>query len=121
MTRLVQDSELDGFKIGPRIHGGAMASIYSVTYADGRPALFDMVMKVPLMRSGDGGENIVSFEIEHQLLQVLHGPHSPRFVAADVGRGHRRLRLQEAPARARGEAGARAARARCCCCCCAAC
>lgn len=82
MTRLVQDSELDGFKIGPRIHGGAMASIYSVTYADGRPALFDMVMKVPLMRSGDGGENIISFEIEHQLLQVLHGPHSPRFVAA---------------------------------------
>ena len=82
MTRLVEGSELDGFKIGPRIHGGAMASIYSVTYADGRPALFDMVMKVPLMRSGDGGENIVSFEIEHQLLQVLHGPHVPRFVAA---------------------------------------
>lgn len=82
MTRLAEGSELDGFKIGPRIHGGAMASIYSVTYADGRPALFDMVMKVPLMRSGDGGENIVSFEIEHQLLQVLHGPHVPRFVAA---------------------------------------
>ena len=82
MTRLAEGSELDGFKIGPRIHGGAMASIYSVTYADGRPALFNMVMKVPLMRSGDGGENIVSFEIEHQLLQVLHGPHVPRFVAA---------------------------------------
>jgi serine/threonine protein kinase len=82
MTRLAEGSELDGFKIGPRIHGGAMASIYAVTYADGRPALFDMVMKVPLMRSGDGGENIVSFEIEHQLLQVLHGPHVPRFVAA---------------------------------------
>ena len=82
MTRLAEGSDLDGFMIGPRIHGGAMASIYSVTYADGRPALFDMVMKVPLMRSGDGAENIVSFEIEHQLLQVLQGPHVPRFVAA---------------------------------------
>lgn len=87
MTRLVQGSELDGFQIGARIHSGAMASIYSVTYADGRASLFDMVMKVPFMRSGDGGENIVSFEVEHQLLQVLHGPHIPRFVAAgDLGR-----------------------------------
>jgi serine/threonine protein kinase len=34
------------------------------------------------MREGDGAENIVSFEIEHQLLQVLNGPYVPRFVAA---------------------------------------
>ena len=34
------------------------------------------------MTAGDGAENIVSFEVEHQLLQVLSGDHVPRFVAA---------------------------------------
>jgi serine/threonine protein kinase len=82
MSRLEQGSELDGFRIGPLLHAGAMARIYQVSYADGRESVFPMVMKVPLMREGDGAENIVSFEIEHQLLQVLHGPYVPRFVAA---------------------------------------
>jgi len=80
--KLEEGSELDGFRIGACLHAGAMARIYEVSYADGRESTFPMVMKVPLMRDGDGGENIVSFEIEHQLLQVLHGPHVPRFVAA---------------------------------------
>lgn len=80
--KLEEGSELDGFRIGACLHAGAMARIYEVSYADGRESAFPMVMKVPLMRDGDGGENIVSFEIEHQLLQVLHGPHVPRFVAA---------------------------------------
>lgn len=82
MRRLEQGSELDGFRIGALIHAGAMARIYAVEYADGREPPFPMVMKVPLMREGDGSENIVSFEIEHQLLQVLNGAHVPRFVAA---------------------------------------
>jgi serine/threonine protein kinase len=41
-----------------------------------------MVMKVPRMTAGDGAENIVGFEVEHQILQVLQGRHVPRFVAA---------------------------------------
>ncbi len=82
MSRLEEGSELDGFRVGRRIHAGAMARIYEVDYADGRVPPFPMVMKVPLMREGDGAENIVSFEIEHQLLQVLQGTHVPRFVAA---------------------------------------
>ncbi len=87
MTMPAEGGELDGFRIGTRIHAGAMARIYEVSYADGREPPFPMVMKVPLMREGDGSENIVSFEIEHQLLQVLHGPHVPRFVAAgDIDR-----------------------------------
>ena len=87
MTRLEQGSELDGFRIGPLMHAGAMARIYDVCYADGRESPFPMVMKVPLMREGDGGENIIGFEIEHQMLQVLQGAHVPRFVAAgDLGR-----------------------------------
>jgi serine/threonine protein kinase len=59
-----------------------MAHIYEVSYADARPAPFDMVMKVPRMTAGDGAENIVGFEVEHQILQVLQGMHVPRFVAA---------------------------------------
>ncbi len=82
MSMPAEGDELDGFRIGTRIHAGAMARIYEVSYADGREPPFPMVMKVPLMREGDGSENIVSFEVEHQLLQVLHGPHVPRFVAA---------------------------------------
>ena len=82
MKRLEAGSELDGFRIGACLHAGGMAHIYEVTYADERPAPFDMVMKVPRMTAGDGAENIVGFEVEHQILQVLHGTHVPRFVAA---------------------------------------
>jgi serine/threonine protein kinase len=82
MKRLEAGTELDGFRIGACLHAGGMAHIYEVTYADERPAPFDMVMKVPRMTAGDGAENIVGFEVEHQILQVLHGTHVPRFVAA---------------------------------------
>ena len=82
MKRLEAGTELDGFRIGACLHAGGMAHIYEVTYADARPAPFDMVMKVPRMTAGDGAENIVGFEVEHQILQVLHGTHVPRFVAA---------------------------------------
>jgi len=82
VSQLAPGTPLDGFLIGPCLHAGGMAHIYGVTYADGREAPFPLVMKVPMMRSGDGAENIVSFEVEHQLMQVLHGKHVPRFVAA---------------------------------------
>ena len=83
MKLLENGSELDGFLIEECIHSGGMAHIYRVRYAD--PAHspgFPMAMKVPRMTEGDGGETIVSFEIESQLMQVLTGPHVPRFVAA---------------------------------------
>ena len=82
MTHLERGAELDGFRIGELLHKGGMALIYRVTYADGRPSPFDMVMKVPRMTAGDGAENIVSFEVEHQMMQVVGGPHVPRLVAA---------------------------------------
>ena len=70
-----------------------MAHIYAVEYASARPgeALepsgFPMVMKIPRMTAGDGAENIVSFEVELQILPVLSGPHVPRFVAAGEAGG----------------------------------
>ena len=82
MKRLEAGTELDGFRIGACLHAGGMAHIYEVSYADDRNAPFNMVMKVPRMTAGDGAENIVGFEVEHQILQVLQGKHVPRFVAA---------------------------------------
>jgi serine/threonine protein kinase len=83
MKALEQGSELDGFVIGECIHSGGMALIYRVEYTGERAGPgFPMAMKVPRMTTGDGAENIVSFEIECQILQVLSGHHVPRFVAA---------------------------------------
>jgi serine/threonine protein kinase len=78
---------IDGFEIEECLHAGGMAHIYTVQYAlseDGtrRESEFPMAMKIPRMTAGDGAENIVSFEVEHQILPALSGAHVPRFVAA---------------------------------------
>jgi serine/threonine protein kinase len=83
MKLMPPGTELDGFLIGDCLHAGGMAHIYSVTYAQpGHDPGFAMAMKVPRMTAGDGAENLVGFEVEHQLMQVLTGEHVPRFVAA---------------------------------------
>jgi len=79
---LERASVVDGFVVGDCMHAGGMAHIYRVGYANGRAAPFPMAMKVPRMTQGDGAENIVSFEVELQIMPVLRGPHVPRFVAA---------------------------------------
>lgn len=83
MKLLEPGTVLDGFVVEDCIHSGGMAHIYAVRYADGRAGPgFPMAMKIPRMTAGDGAENIVSFEIEVQIMQVLTGSHVPRFVAA---------------------------------------
>ena len=83
MKLLEPGTELDGFTIEECIHSGGMAHLYRVRYSEGaRDPGFPLVMKVPRMTAGDGAENIVSFEVEHQIMQVLSGSHVPRFVAA---------------------------------------
>lgn len=83
MKLLEPGTELDGFRVDECIHSGGMAHIYRVHYSDGRPNPgFDMAMKVPRMTAGDGAENIVSFEVECQIMQALNDLHTPRFVAA---------------------------------------
>ncbi len=83
MKLLEPGAELDGFTVEECIHSGGMAHIYRVRYTEGaiNPG-FQLVMKVPRMTAGDGAENIVSFEVEYQIMQVLTGSHVPRFVAA---------------------------------------
>ena len=83
MTKLEPGAVVDGFVIGAHVHSGTMADLYRVHYDGGRPDPgFPLVMKVPRMGGGEGAENLVGFEVEQQLLQVLEGPHVPRFVAA---------------------------------------
>ena len=83
MKLLEPGAQLDGFTIEECIHSGGMAHIYRVRYTEGAsdPG-FPIAMKIPRMTAGDGAENIVSFEVEHQIMQVLVGAHVPRFVAA---------------------------------------
>jgi len=83
MKLLDPGTVLDGFTIEDCIHSGGMAHIYQVRYADSTHSPgFPMAMKIPRMTAGDGGENIISFEVESQILQALTGKHVPRFVAA---------------------------------------
>jgi nucleotide-binding universal stress UspA family protein/predicted Ser/Thr protein kinase len=73
---------IDGFELGECLHHGSMAWIYRVRYANGAPDPgFPMVMKIPRMSAGDGAENIVGFEVEQQILQVLDSRYVPRLVA----------------------------------------
>jgi len=91
---------LDGFVIGPVLHAGSMARIFSVHYAEGaRDPGFPMVMKVPRMIPGDGAEHIIGFETEHRLLPLLIGPHVPRFVACGDLAVHPYLVLELVPGR----------------------
>lgn len=87
MKLLNPGHEIDGFEIEACMHAGGMAHVYKVVYApaaDGsrRRSEFPMAMKIPRMTAGDGAENIVSFEVELQILSELKGLHVPRFVAA---------------------------------------
>jgi eukaryotic-like serine/threonine-protein kinase len=74
-------TEIDGFRIGPRIHAGGMAHIYEVEGGPAAPA-FPAVMKVPRLGPGEPAESVVSFEVEQMVLGAVKGPHAPRFVAA---------------------------------------
>ena len=82
MKLMAPGTELDGFRIGECLHAGGMAHVYAVEFVQGASAPFPMVMKVPRMTAGDGAENIVGFEVEHQIMQTLQGPFVPRLVAA---------------------------------------
>lgn len=83
MKLLTPGAEIDGFIVHECIHAGGMAHIYRVSYAQSsRDPGFPLVMKIPRMASGDGAENIVSFEVELQIHPTLSGSHVPRFVAA---------------------------------------
>jgi nucleotide-binding universal stress UspA family protein len=78
---LAPGTEIDGFRLGERLHAGGMALIYAVEGGPSAPA-FPAIMKVPRLGPGEPVESVLSFEVEQMVLGALTGPHVPRFVAA---------------------------------------
>ena len=67
-------AELDGFKIGERVHQGGMATLWTVTH----PGInVPLLMKVPRVAEGEDPAAIVSFEMEQMIVPRLAGPHVP--------------------------------------------
>jgi eukaryotic-like serine/threonine-protein kinase len=67
-------AEIDGFRIGERVHVGGMATLWSVTHPD---IALPLLMKVPRLSEGEDPAAIVSFEMEQQILPRLWGTHVP--------------------------------------------
>jgi len=82
--RLVPGSEIDGFRLGERVHAGAMGEIFHVTCIDPQRAgaNIPLVMKLPRVGPDQPTEGLISFETESMILPALSGPHVPRFIAA---------------------------------------
>lgn len=80
MTRmLAEGDEIDGFRIGARLHVGGMAVLWEATHP-GHDV--PMLVKVPRLAEGEDPAAIVSFEMEQMILPRLAGPHVPRFLGA---------------------------------------
>jgi nucleotide-binding universal stress UspA family protein len=75
---------VEGFRIEGTLHSGAMGQLLAVARdGDDTP----LAMKVPRFGIGDSNELLLAFETEAMILQRLHTPCTPRFVAAgDVTR-----------------------------------
>ncbi len=79
---LHEGATIDGFRIGPRIHQGGMATLWQVTREDSPPRVdIPLLMKVPRIAEGEDPAAIVSFEMEQMIMPRLSGPHVPKFVA----------------------------------------
>lgn len=70
--------DLDGFRVGPRVHTGGMAILWEVTHPD-HP--LPLILKAPVVSEGADPAAIVGFEMEQMILPRLTGPHVPRLVA----------------------------------------
>ncbi|HEX8010248.1 MAG TPA: bifunctional serine/threonine-protein kinase/universal stress protein [Casimicrobiaceae bacterium] len=79
MDALGPGSELDGFRLGERIHVGSMASIYRLTGPDGP---LPLIIKIPRLGAGERAVNVIAFEVCRMVLGALgQGPHHPTLVA----------------------------------------
>jgi nucleotide-binding universal stress UspA family protein len=75
-------TQLDGFRLGERIHAGGMAVLHAAT---GPETGFPLLVKIPRLGHGESAAGIISFEVEQMVLAVLKGPHVPRWVASGEG------------------------------------
>jgi len=71
--------EIDGFRLGERMHVGSMASIYRL---EGPKGPLPLVMKIPRLGAGERSANVVSFEQCRMVLGALsQSPHYPTLIA----------------------------------------
>ena len=72
-------SEIDGFRLGEKIHAGSMASIYRLTGTEGP---LPLIMKIPRLGPGERAVNVIGFEVCRMVLGALaQSPHHPTLVA----------------------------------------
>lgn len=76
-------AEIDGFVVGELLHTGRMGRVLRAAPSGAHGALAPaLVMKLPRIERGSGGEGLLAFETELMVLRELSGLHVPRFVAA---------------------------------------
>ena len=79
MTPLDTGSEIDGFRLGERLHVGTMASIYRLAGAAGP---LPLVIKIPHLGAGERAVNVIAFEVCRMVLGALaQSPHHPTLIA----------------------------------------
>ena len=72
-------TEIDGFRLGERVHVGSMATVYRL---EGPRGPLPLVMKVPRLGAGERSANVVSFEQCRLVLGALaQSVHHPTLVA----------------------------------------
>jgi serine/threonine protein kinase len=77
LTNLHPGSVVDGFHLGAKVHQGGMAVLYRVEReGDALP----MLMKVPRLEFGSHPSCYIGFEVEQMIMEVLTGPHVPRWI-----------------------------------------
>jgi nucleotide-binding universal stress UspA family protein len=74
-----EGEEIDGFRIGARVHVGGMAVLWEATHPDHDVPI---LLKAPRLAEGEDPAAIVSFEMEQMILPRLTGAHVPRFLGA---------------------------------------
>jgi len=79
VRRLEQGQVIDGFRLEAPLVPGGMANLWRVSHPD---QTLPLVMKIPLLRSGESPITIVGFEVEGMILPRLSTVHAPRFIAA---------------------------------------
>ncbi|MGG5821580.1 serine/threonine protein kinase [Falsiroseomonas sp. HW251] len=92
--QLSEGEEIDGFRIGERLHVGGMAVLFAATH----PGFdFPLLVKAPRLAEGEDPAAIVSFEMEQMILPRLSGPHVPRFAGAGGFDGRPYLAMERIP------------------------
>jgi len=72
-------TEIDGFRLGEKMHAGTMAWIYRLMGPEGP---LPLIMKMPRVGPTERPANIISFEVERMVLGALaQSPHHPTLVA----------------------------------------